>query len=85
MKHPALLWSAYLASIAISLNAQTNFQPAYYITNQSDTIHGEIDNRGDIRNCRTCTFRSEGDAQSFSFEPGEILAYRFNENGTYYI
>ena len=85
MKHPALLWSACLALIAISLNAQTNFQSAYYITNQSDTIHGEIDNRGDIRNCRTCTFRSDGDAQSFSFEPGEIMAYRFNENGTYYI
>lgn len=85
MKNLIIFLSTCLAIVSLSLNAQSNFQSAYYITNQSDTIHGEIDNRGDIRNCHICTFRSDGDAQSFSFEPGDILAYRFNESGTYYI
>ena len=78
MKHPTLLLSACLAMFAISLNAQTDFLPGYYITNRSDTIQGEIDNRGDLRNCHMCTFRSGEGMESVSFNPGDIYAYRFS-------
>jgi len=85
MKHPTLLLSACLTVFAISLNAQTDFLPGYYITNNSDTIRGEIDNRGDMRNCHICTFRSGEGMESVSFNPGGIYAYRFSDGGKYYI
>jgi hypothetical protein len=85
MKQLILILSAWLAIFPISLNAQTDFYPGFYITNQGDTIYGEIDNRGDIRNCRVCTFRLNENSEKISFEPGEIMAYRFSEDGKYYI
>jgi hypothetical protein len=69
----------------MSTKAQTNFQPGFYITHQYDTIYGEIDNRGDLRNSRICDFRSNEKAESKSFAPGEIIAYRFTGEGKYYI
>lgn len=85
MKSPLLFLSASLIVISISLKAQTNFQPGYYITLESDTIYGEIDHRGEQRNSQVCTYRSEVDAEIISFTPGEIRAYRFEENGRFYI
>jgi len=74
-----------LGLCAVTLSAQTNFVPGYYITSQSDTIYGEIDDRGDQRNCRLCTFRAGEGMEILSFEPGEIFAYRFQDGGKYYI
>lgn len=85
MKQPTLLLSACLTVIAISLNAQTDFLPGYYISMQFDTIYGEIDNRGDLRNSHLCTFRPGEGMEPVSFEPGDIYAYRFSEGGKYYI
>ncbi|MEZ5069820.1 MAG: hypothetical protein R2751_02335 [Bacteroidales bacterium] len=66
------------------LNGQSNFKPGYYITHQLDTVYGEIDARGDIRNARTCSFRSDKNAGVVDFKPNDILAYRF-VNGKYYV
>ncbi len=85
MKLSTLLSSACLLLASISLQAQNNFRPAYYITLQSDTIYGEIDDRGDARNARVCTFRPGDGEATVSFDPGEILAYRFTGGGKYYI
>lgn len=85
MKHPALFLSACLAVLTISLNAQRNFQAGYYITTQFDTVYGEIDNRGDLRNCHICTFRPGEGMEEISLEPGDIYAYRFSDGGKYYI
>lgn len=85
MKHPLLFLAASLTVFSFSLKAQTNFQPGYYITLQHDTIFGEIDMRGEQRNSSICTYRSNEDSESISFAPGEISAYRFSEEGKYYI
>ena len=39
------------------LNAQTDFRPGYIIENSGDTIHGEIDYRGDILMGNVCRFK----------------------------
>jgi len=85
MKHPLVFLSASLIVISVSLKAQTNFHPGFYITLQHDTVYGEIDNRGEQRNSSICTFRSKEDSESIFFAPGEIVAYRFTEKGKYYI
>jgi hypothetical protein len=85
MKFSKLLSSACLLLASVSLQAQTNFRPAFYITLQSDTVYGEIDDRGDARNARVCTFRSGEGQATLSFDPGDIIAYRFTGGGKYYI
>lgn len=85
MKRPTLFWSVCLTFFTISLNAQTNFLPGYYISMQFDTIYGEIDYRGDHRNCHLCTFRPGEGIEPVSFKPGDIQTYRFSEGGKYYI
>jgi len=65
-------------------SAQTDFRPGYIITNEFDTIHGLIDYRGDIRNCKVCLFKNESQYQTVTYQPGEILAYRF-AGSKYYI
>jgi hypothetical protein len=86
MIHPIRfpILSAVMAFCFLALEAQTNFQPAYYITHNQDTIYGEIDNRGDLRNGRICEFRSAPDTEIARFEPGDISAYRFID-GKYFI
>lgn len=85
MKRPALFLSACLTLITLGLSAQTNFQPGYYISMQFDTIYGEIDNRGDQRNCHLCSFRPGAGMEAVFFNPGDIHAYRFSDGGKYYI
>jgi len=85
MKYPLLFLSTSLIVFSLSLHAQNNFRPGYYISLQHDTVYGEIDNRGDLRNCHVCTFRAEGGKEGIQFEPGEIFAYRFSGGGKYYI
>lgn len=85
MKQPLLFLSASLMVLSLTLNAQNNFRPAYYVNLQHDTVFGEIDNRGDLRNCLVCTFRPEEGKESVQFEPGEIVAYRFSDGGKYYV
>jgi len=85
MKLSALFPSACLIVLSMSLKAQTDFQPGYYITYQSDTVFGEIDKRSDMRNCRICTFRLAVGGEIISIEPGDISAYRFSGGGKYYI
>jgi hypothetical protein len=86
MIHPKrfLTLSAVMAFSFLVLEAQTNFQPAYYITHNQDTIYGEIDNRGDLKNGSICEFRTDPNAENTQFEPGDIYAYRFID-GKYYI
>lgn len=85
MKHPRLLLSACLTVFAISVFAQSDFRPGFYVTMQFDTIYGEIDNRGDIRNCHICNFRPGEGMDPVSFTPEEIYAYRFSGGGKYYM
>lgn len=84
MNHPKLLLSAVLNFLSIAIVAQTNFQAGYYISNHNDTIFGEIDNRGDLRNGKICSFRKGPGSEIHQLMPGEIAAYRFVD-GKYYV
>ncbi|MDR2036941.1 MAG: outer membrane beta-barrel protein [Bacteroidales bacterium] len=64
--------------------AQRDFRDGYIITNQLDTIYGQIDYRGDIRNSKVCSFTKNSTNQSIDYLPDEIFAYRFID-GRYYI
>ncbi|MFO7756640.1 MAG: hypothetical protein R6V34_11725 [Bacteroidales bacterium] len=80
-----ILSSAVLMMLAIiSANAQADFRPGYIITNEFDTIHGYINNRGEIKNSVVCSFKTDEDSDAEDYEPGQIFGYRF-ENGKYYI
>lgn len=58
-----------MLTISGPLLAQTNFQPGYIINNTNDTIHGYIDNRGEIRNMRVCEFRTTENSETIGYYP----------------
>lgn len=63
--------------------AQQDFRPGYIIKNSGDTIHGEIDYRGDLLMSKVCRFKnSQNEIEKFT--PYDIFAFRFT-NGKYYI
>lgn len=65
--------------------AQDNFRQAYIITLTNDTVHGQIDLRTDKLNALSCRFRIAPDSDIGVYYPGDITAYRFVEEGKYYI
>ena len=65
--------------------SQTNFRPGFIITNQQDTLHGNIDYRGDTRNMKTCRFKKDAGTEAVQYKPGEVHAYRFTDDGKFYI
>lgn len=85
MTHPKLFMvvSAILLYSSLSLYSQRNFQSGYYITIEQDTVLGEIDNRGDLKNGNICAFRKNENAEIKEFKPTEITAYRFLEGKFY--
>lgn len=77
MKKLNILFVLLFASAIIHVSAQSDFRKGYIITLEGDTVHGEIDYRGDKRMANLCTFRQGRDASKQEFTPNEIQAYRF--------
>ena len=66
------------------LKAQEIFKPGYIITNASDTVNGYI--QGIDNNLyRKCIFKKDLNAQIVEYLPGQIQAYRFVDNGKFFI
>ena len=65
--------------------AQVNPQRGYVITNQNDTISGTIDYLSDAKNAYECHFKADGENQYKTYQPGDVRAYRFTDNGIFYI
>jgi hypothetical protein len=83
MKLKVLLLSGFLFSTVLIL-AQTNFQPGYVIKTNGDTVFGKIDYRGDLLMSEICKFKLNDNADEIVYSPGDIAAYRFN-NDKYFI
>ncbi|MBQ8673393.1 MAG: hypothetical protein IJ511_04980 [Bacteroides sp.] len=84
MKRTILLLCALWGSLTFAL-AQVNPQEGYLITLDNDTIHGLIDYRTAAQNARECHFYpSEGGTPTI-YTPQDILAYRFLNDGKYYV
>lgn len=73
-----------LNSIVI-LRAQGNFRPGYIITNENDTVFGNIDFRTAEQNALSCRFRADISDEVQRYGPGEIYAYRFMDDGKFYV
>ena len=65
--------------------AQKNLREGIVITLSGDTLHGDIDYRTDAINAKQCVFYADGAIEAKTYLPGEISAYRFLDNGRYYV
>jgi hypothetical protein len=74
----------FFAAVSFSI-AQSDFRPGYVITNSQDTIFGQVDYRGDIRNMKVCTFIPGGQTTEKEYYPGDIFGYRYSDNGKFYV
>lgn len=63
--------------------AQRDFRPGYIITNDNDTLYGQIDNRGNQSLSTSCVFLS-ADGIKTEYTPYDIRAFRFID-GKYFI
>ena len=67
------------------LYAQLNPKQGYVITNQNDTIYGTIDYLSDTKCANECHFQANGETDYKVYLPGEISAYRFADDGVFYV
>jgi hypothetical protein len=68
---------------SLSIFCQSEFRNGYVISQMGDTIKGQIDYRGNIKNSQACVFKSEtGEVKIYS--PLEIAGYKF-DGGRYYV
>ena len=82
LKYATLILGAMLPT---TLYAQLNPKQGYVITNQNDTIYGTIDYLSDTKCANECRFKPDGEAAYKVYKPGDISAYRFADNGVFYI
>lgn len=66
-------------SSAVNSFGQTNFVKGYYVTFDSDTVHGLIEYRSDNRNSRICTFKNSTNGVTTQFNPSEIYSYALED------
>lgn len=71
------------AFIAINASTQGHFLPAYIIELNGDTIHGLIDDRGEVESSMICHFKADEDSEPVEYLPGSISAYRFIDSKYY--
>jgi len=80
-----IILSLIIVSVAIAIHAQINLRPGYIITNENDSIYGSIDFRTGERNSQQCVFKDNLTGETKTFLPGEIYAYRFTDDGRFYV
>ena len=84
MRH-FLLALLLLTLCATSGMAQVNLREGIVITLSGDTLHGSIDYRTDRMNMEQCYFIPEGKTEAILYGAKDIAAYRFLDNGRYYV
>lgn len=62
-----------------------NYQSGYIITLKQDTVYGMIDFKTDEQNSEKCSFKRVDSSKEEVYLPGDIVGYRFSDNGKYYI
>ncbi len=77
--------AALLTMLPSMLYAQLNPKQGYVITNQNDTIYGTIDYLSDTKCANECHFQANGETDYKVYLPGEISAYRFADDGVFYV
>ena len=81
-----LVFTIVLLAISATVTmAQTNPKPGYIITNNGDTIRGNIDFRTNEKLSKQCVFWANGGNESATYKPGEIEGFRFDDGGKYFV
>jgi len=62
-----------------------NWQSAYVIVNENDTLFGQVDFRTSRANQQQCVFRKNENSEVIIFSPDDILGYRFTPGGKFYV
>jgi hypothetical protein len=83
MKKQCLLGCIVIFFFTSWVNGQVNFRPGFIITNNQDTVYGQIDYRSDIRMSEVCTFRTK-QKEKIIYSPDEIFGFKF-ESGRFFI
>jgi hypothetical protein len=84
MKHSLkILLSLFVFLFSNIVAGQLNYKKGYIITQNNDTLHGFICDRGEIKNATQCLFKEYKNSAVIKFNPNEIKSYRFI-NGKYY-
>lgn len=65
--------------------AQTNPKSGFIITNNGDTIRGNIDFRTNEKLSKQCDFWANGGSESRTYKPGDIEGFRFEDGGKYFV
>ncbi|MFW9600422.1 MAG: hypothetical protein ACMV1C_08030 [Bacteroides graminisolvens] len=79
-------WTNTFLLLTSLIYAQSNYRPGYIITLQKDTVYGDIDYRTDVMNAKRCVFRQHGnDSEPITYNPFDIIGYRFSDDGKYYV
>lgn len=84
MKPLKLLLLAVFAVVSASSFAQHNAFDGYIIDLQGNEIHGKLDFNTNAILAKECSFCDEN-SQYHTYVPGEILGFRFDHNGKYYV
>ncbi len=79
-----LLFLAFYLLIISNPLAQSNFKSGYVVTLQLDTIRGMIKEQDPYFGFDKCIFKKNGDDVEQLFNPGDIKAFRF-DNDRYYV
>jgi len=74
---------SFIFSTFVLASFSQKYLPGYILTNDGDTIHGELLNQNDANACIQCILKNSSD-QIKTFLPKEINEYRY-QDGKYYV
>lgn len=60
-----------------------DFRSGFVITNESDTVYGQVNLQSNYQNSRICEFIKQGSDTLINFEPGDIKGYRIYDEKYY--
>ncbi|PLX18759.1 MAG: hypothetical protein C0599_11755 [Salinivirgaceae bacterium] len=71
----------FIINILLIVNntfSQNDFRNGYIITNENDTIVGQIDYRSNLQNYKSCIFKVE--EKKIKYNPGDIFGYGYDND-----
>jgi len=74
---------SFTLSLLVFAGFSQKYLSGYILTNNGDTIHGELLNQNEVETHKNCILRNET-GEDKTFLPNEIIEYRYKD-GNYYI
>jgi hypothetical protein len=69
--------------LCIQIFAQRDMKPGYIITNEDDTVYGQIDFQLESYNAENCFFLKANESNPKVYKPGDIKAYSITDDRFY--